>query len=381
MLGLYFHFPFCECKCFYCDFPSQALRKQNAEEILLKYGEALKHEIKLRTASLPPQELTSIYLGGGTPSLFPLSLLGELFHLLYDKFIINSDCEITIEANPNSLSLEKLQFYRQLGINRLSIGVQTTHDLLLQAIGRCHCQQDVINVLHWAKKVGFSNISADLMYGLPGQTLSMLQESIYFLIKENIPHISIYGLQIEPQTVFAKRLEQGKLVLPDEEIIETMYDTINHILPENHYERYEISNYALTGFYSKHNYSYWQDRPYWGFGVAAHSYWQKRRFFNTSQLSTYLSALKDNQLPQETEEIVTYKHWMEEFCFLALRTAKGIDKGNFLAKFHIDIHAIYGAVIAKLIKKKLLIETESNLFLSPLGMKYGNQVFSEFLLS
>lgn len=218
------------------------------------------------------------------------------------------------------------------------------------------------------------------MYGLPGQTMEMLQQSVQTALAQGIEHISIYGLQIEEQTEFFARRERGELDLPSDELVDAMYEYMTKALPAAGYDRYEISNFARAGFMSRHNMSYWQDTAYIGLGASAHSYYGNERFFNVAETSAYINRLMAGESPAEIEEEPTKTILMEEFCFLALRTARGIDTRAFLQKFGCSIDSVYGSTICNLQKKGLIVYKQQYLRLTELGMKYGNVVFSEFIL-
>ena len=306
--------------------------------------------------------------------------LPDVFYLLQKHIDVEHAGEITIEANPGTVDGEKLRLLHGFGINRLSLGVQSFDDGCLKAIGRIHSGQEAAEAVAEAQDAGFANISVDLMYGLPGQDMNMLRESVETALSLGVQHISIYGLQLEEGTVFDKLHQQGKLVLPSDELTEEMYDYITAFLPEQGYHRYEISNFALPGYESRHNLSYWQDVPYLGFGSGAHSYWGDCRYQNPARIEVYMEEVFQGRAMCHVEEKVTEKAHIEEFCFLALRTAAGISVRRFAAVFGRDVHELYGEQIRRLVEKGLLLEDRERLYLSQLGMKYGNQVFGEFLL-
>ena len=306
--------------------------------------------------------------------------LPDVFYLLQKHIDVEHAGEITIEANPGTVDGEKLRLLHGFGINRLSLGVQSFDDGCLKAIGRIHSGQEAAEAVAEAQDAGFANISVDLMYGLPGQDMNMLRESVETALSLGVQHISIYGLQLEEGTVFDKLHQQGKLVLPSDELTEEMYDYITAFLPERGYYRYEISNFALPGYESRHNLSYWQDVPYLGFGSGAHSYWGDCRYQNPARIEVYMEEVFQGRAMCHVEEKVTEKAHIEEFCFLALRTAAGISVRRFAAVFGRDVHELYGEQIRRLVEKGLLLEDRERLYLSHLGMKYGNQVFGEFLL-
>ena len=385
--GIYIHIPFCRQKCFYCDFPSFA----GKERMIGPYLEALEQEMgQVRQRLWDRGEAVfgsdgklapgTIYIGGGTPTVLETVALPDVFYLLQKHIDVEHAGEITIEANPGTVDGEKLRLLHGFGINRLSLGVQSFDDGCLKAIGRIHSGQEAAEAVAEAQDAGFANISVDLMYGLPGQDMNMLRESVETALSLGVQHISIYGLQLEEGTVFDKLHQQGKLVLPSDELTEEMYDYITAFLPERGYYRYEISNFALPGYESRHNLSYWQDVPYLGFGSGAHSYWGECRYQNSARIEVYMEEVFQGRAMCHVEEKVTEKAHIEEFCFLALRTAAGISVRRFAAVFGRDVHELYGEQIRRLVEKGLLLEDRERLCLSPLGMKYGNQVFGEFLL-
>lgn len=385
--GIYIHIPFCRQKCFYCDFPSFA----GKERMIGPYLEALEQEMgQVRQRLWDRGEAVfgsdgklapgTIYIGGGTPTVLETVALPDVFYLLQKHIDVEHAGEITIEANPGTVDGEKLRLLHGCGINRLSLGVQSFDDGCLKAIGRIHSGQEAAEAVAEAQDAGFANISVDLMYGLPGQDMNMLRESVETALSLGVQHISIYGLQLEEGTVFDKLHQQGKLVLPSDELTEEMYDYITAFLPEQGYYRYEISNFALPGYESRHNLSYWQDVPYLGFGSGAHSYWGDCRYQNSARIEVYMEEVFQGRAMCHVEEKVTEKAHIEEFCFLALRTAAGISVRRFAAVFGRDVHELYGEQIRRLVEKGLLLEDRERLCLSPLGMKYGNQVFAEFLL-
>ena len=411
--GLYIHIPFCRQKCFYCDFPSFAGREKKID----KYLQALEQEFALlrqgrqqkdgagdcernnfhrgnegkasdgfqreeyiwlnKDSKFVPR---TIYIGGGTPTVLNLDQMGKLLDIVQKYVAVSEAEEFTVEMNPGTVDREKLLLLQQAGVNRLSVGVQSFDDHCLQKIGRIHTAQEAVDTIELAHNLGFGNISLDLIYGLPQQDMEILTKSVERALTLPVQHISIYGLQLEEGTAFHRMEALGKLQLPTDELVEAMHDYIVKKLPEAGYQRYEISNYALPGYESKHNLSYWQDVDYLGLGSGAHSYWQGTRYENPRSIDDYISALEVGRLPAIVEEQVDRQAHMEEFCFLGLRTAAGIDKNIFQQKFGVDLFTVYGRTIEKLVAQDLLQHTGKGIALTPLGMKYGNQVFAEFLL-
>ncbi|WP_019553275.1 radical SAM family heme chaperone HemW [Propionispira raffinosivorans] len=375
-LGLYIHIPFCLQKCFYCDFPSFA----NIADLKEAYTDALCKEILTQGALLPCAVIDTLYIGGGTPTTLSDGMLSRILAAVKQAFHFSEAMECSIEANPGTVNQQQLETLRQAGLNRISFGVQTFEDKLLAKIGRIHTSKEARQSVLLAQAAGFTNINLDLMYGLPGQTLAMLEKSMQIAMDLGVAHISIYGLIVEDGTVFAMQKKQGRLELPSEELVEQMYDRIMAVLPEAGYERYEISNFAKAKCYSQHNLKYWQNQPYLGLGAAAHSYIDGCRYANTHDVKAYIAAVNSGKLVAETEEDMTSTVLMEEFCFLALRTKWGIECEKFADNFGQSLFTVYGDVIKKLQVKNLLAVDGGSVYLTALGMKYGNQVFAEFLL-
>lgn len=384
--GLYIHIPFCRQKCFYCDFPSFAGREKKID----KYLQALEQEFALLRQRVLPKDNArdterkfaprTIYIGGGTPTALNTNQLEKLLEIVLKYVAAGEAEEFTVEMNPGTVDREKLLLLQQAGINRLSVGVQSFDDNCLQKIGRIHTAQEAADTIELAHNLGFGNISLDLIYGLPQQDREILTKSVERALTLPVQHISIYGLQLEEGTAFQRMADMGKLQLPTDELVEAMHDYIVEKLPEAGYQRYEISNYALPGYESKHNLSYWQDVDYLGLGSGAHSYWQGTRYENPIDIDDYISVLEAGRLPATLEEQVDRQAHIEEYCFLGLRTAAGIDKNLFQQKFGVDLFMICGRTIEKLVAQDLLQHTARGIALTPLGMKYGNQVFGEFLL-
>lgn len=384
--GLYIHIPFCRQKCFYCDFPSFAGREKKID----RYLQALEQEFALLRQRLYPKDNVrdieskfaprTIYIGGGTPTALNAPQMEKLLEIVQKYVAVAEAEEFTVEMNPGTVDREKLLLLQQAGVNRLSVGVQSFDDNCLQKIGRIHTAQEAVDTIELAHNLGFGNISLDLIYGLPQQDREILIQSVERALTLPVQHISIYGLQLEEGTAFQRMADMGKLHLPTDELVEAMYDYIVEKLPEAGYQRYEISNYALPGYESKHNLSYWQDVDYLGLGSGAHSYWQGTRYENPRGIDDYISVLEAGRLPATLEEQVDKQAHMEEYCFLGLRTAAGIDKNLFQQKFGVDLFTVYGRTIEKLVAQDLLQHTARGIALTTLGMKYGNQVFGEFLL-
>ena len=392
-MQIYIHIPFCLAKCKYCAFNSIV----SNSDIIEKYIKTLCKEIRQSELN---QKISTIYFGGGTPSILTARQFADIFESLNEKFNLNDCNEITVEANPGTdLTYDYLAQLQKFGVNRLSLGVQSFDDNLLKTLGRIHSSIEAIKAINLAKLV-FENVSIDLMYDLPHQTPKILRETITTALKMKVQHISIYGLEVEESTEFGRLNEIGQLNLPNDDESNEMYEYIMSELPKNGFNRYEISNFAKSGFESQHNLGYWSDVPYIGFGAGAHSYFNEKivksmetllltlhsslftdkdfgvRFSNVANVSEYIKGV-DKCL----EEIVTKERAIEEFCFLSLRKAEGIDIAKFKFKFGEDINSLYSKVIDKLNQQGLIEIENSHIKLTNRGMKYGNYVFSEFLLS
>ena len=361
----YIHIPFCVRKCNYCAFNSKV---SNAEEIAA-YVDALISEIRSSSLLLTPY---SLYFGGGTPTILKINQLEKIISQLN----LDNAAEITIEANPGTVDENYLRNLREIGFNRLSLGVQSFNDEILKILGRIHDSETALETVQTAKKY-FDNVSIDLMYGLPRQSLSDVQNAVEIAVAQDVQHISIYGLEIEDGTNFGKWYAEGKLILPDDG---EMYDYITETLPRLGFRRYEISNFAKENFESRHNLGYWTGKKYLGIGAGAHSYDGKRRTSNICDVATYIRKIRVGETVSQIEEIISPNAAIEEFCFLGLRTAEGLSVEKFAKKFGKDIFEIYGAVIEKYLKLGLLESSNGRIFFTPRGMKFGNVVFADFLL-
>ncbi|WP_314595237.1 radical SAM family heme chaperone HemW [uncultured Selenomonas sp.] len=374
--GVYVHIPFCRRKCFYCDFPSYA----GEERWMSRYREALCREIAAQGCRcLQEGAVRTVYIGGGTPTALLADDLLAVICAVRESFHLTGAEEFTVEVNPGTVDVQLLERLREAGVNRLSFGVQSFSDALLSAIGRIHTAREAEDAVRMAQKADF-RVSLDLMYGLPGQTLADLKDSVARAAALGIGHISAYGLAVEDGTPFARMEEAGQLHLPTDDECGDMYDYITAELPRLGYRRYEISNYAKAGEESRHNLAYWQDVPYIGLGAAAHSYWHGRRMENEQDLRRYIACIEGGLSPAREEEPCSRENHIEEFAFLALRTADGLAKGRFRSTFGCDVHEVYGEVIARLQAAGLVEETVESIRLTAQGMKFGNRVFEAFLL-
>lgn len=374
-LSLYIHIPFCAKKCLYCDFPSW----QGCESYFEDYTESLLNEIKNGERIYSDYDISTIFIGGGTPTVLSPKLLGKITDAVLERYNVESNAEITSEANPGTVDGYKLKEMKAMGINRLSFGVQAWQNNILKALGRIHDRETFLKNLDEAKNAGFENINCDLMFSLPNQTFKDWMETLENFSKLDIQHISAYSLIVEDGTPFKKMQEEGRLLLPDEETDRKMYSAANEMLAKNGFERYEISNFAKKGFESRHNITYWETRPYIGFGLGSHSYFQEERYNNTYDLKEYIAANGDAKKLRENKEFLTDKEKEEEFMFMGLRMKKGISTDEFSRRFGRDIYSVYGEKIEELLDEKLIEKKENRIMLTKRGTDVSNIVFERFI--
>lgn len=379
-IGIYIHIPFCKKKCFYCDFVSY----ENKENLIQEYIDTVCLEILQNAEILSEYNISTIYFGGGTPSLIKVEYIEKILNTL--KLFVTDEKEIkeiTIEINPNSASLDKLEKYYNLGINRLSIGLQSTHDKILRNIGRLHTFNDFKEVLKNANAVGFKNISVDLIYPLPGLNLSGFKETLNSVIKLkdefNIKHISVYNLEVHENTRLDFLLKEGFVSLCNEDEEYKMREELNKRLQDNGFVKYEISNYAYPGFESKHNLCYWNQEKYIGFGVNASSFFNLKRYRKTSNIDKYIDGIKNNKnIVVETEELDKLS-LMKEYIILKLRLSKGVEISEFKQKFGTDIFDIFNTEFNSLKKDNLVNITSKNISLTNRGEEVANIVWEMFV--
>lgn len=387
-IGIYIHIPFCKQKCIYCDFTSFA----NQEKMQERYINALKKEIinwKLEKCeeanNIDDKEnmskIDTIYIGGGTPSYIESRYIKEIIDLLKDKIV--KDCEITIEVNPGTVTEEKLKEYKEAGINRISIGLQSTQNTLLKQIGRIHTYEEFLQTYKMARKQGFKNINVDLMIGVPNQTIKDLNESLQKVISlEPQPeHISVYSLIVEENTVMEQKIKKGELKLPDEELERHEYWYMKDFLELRGYKHYEISNFAKQGYESKHNLNCWEQKEYRGFGLAAHSYINKSRFCNISSLENYIQNIENNNFKKNIiiQEKQSTEDEMKEYMLLGLRKINGVSIQDFKNKFGENPIMLFRKELQKLTQDKLITIDGDFIKLSNKGLDLANLVWEEFV--
>lgn len=394
-LGLYIHIPFCARKCDYCDF----LSAPASEEVKKAYVDALIHEIVSYEGRMDDYIVPTIFFGGGTPSTLELGEIRRIMEALDKVFSMDrTRMEATLEANPGTVTMDKLKEYRQAGINRLSFGLQSTEDAELKILGRIHVYREFLDSYRLAREVGFSNINVDLMSALPNQTVTSWETSLHRIAELSPEHISAYSLMIEEGTEFYERYGEGVSgmnELPDEDTDRTMYARTKEILKQYGYERYEISNYAKPGFECRHNNSYWIGTEYLGLGLGAASLLKDTRFSNETDLKSYIRLCNQYQSRKAERKgvdcqdvlgirrnvsVLTKQQRMEEFMFLGLRRMKGVSKKEFLTRFSVSPEEIFGDGLKELEDKKLIRNLGDQLRLTEYGIDISNYVLSSFLL-
>lgn len=373
-LGIYIHIPFCKQKCYYCDFISYSDKCSKISD----YIDCLIKEVEQFDFS--NYKVTSIYIGGGTPSYVDSKYIKQILTKLHEKVKFEK-VEITIEVNPGTVTRKKLQDYEEAGINRISIGLQSTEDRLLRQIGRIHTYQEFLETYHLAKKIGFKNINVDLMLGLPNQTIQDLKESLNKIIELDPNHISVYSLIVEEKTKIAKLLQEGKIELPTEEQERNMYWYVKNQLELHGYHHYEISNFAKKGKESRHNMNCWNQEEYIGFGVAAHSYINNVRFSNTSNVEEYIENMNhaNNQKNVRIEEKQTLEDKRNEFMMLGFRKLDGVNISKFKEKFIENPIFLYRDKLNKLVEEDLIEIDLNHMKLTNKGLDFANLVFEEFI--
>lgn len=375
--SIYIHIPFCKQKCNYCDFNSYAHKEDLVDEYLL----ALEKEILLCSTAHSPKSINTIYIGGGTPSILAPKQMERLFISLENNFsyINTNKLEFTLEANPGTITSEKLSVMKNYGVNRVSLGVQAFQNNILKNLGRIHSVEEVYKSIELLKKMNFDNVSIDLMSGLPYQNIKMLDESLEKFIELQIPHISVYNLIVEEGTKFYSLYENNELLLPSDDEDLEMYQLTRNKLTNAGYNQYEISNFAKKGYESKHNIIYWKNKEYYGFGAGAHGYLGNQRYENIQSIEDYIKKLNDNSLPVFNKYHVSIEEKKENMLMLGLRMLKGVKFTDYEKEFNESLLENYSKQIEKLLKLDLININNKSIKLSEKGLIYGNEVFMEFI--
>ena len=367
----YVHIPFCTQICYYCDFSKVFIKNQPVDS----YLEHLIEEYH----SYDIKKLRTLYIGGGTPTALSAPQLAFLLEKLTDKLDLSYLEELTIEANPGDLDQEKIAVLKDSPVNRVSLGVQTFNDRMLKQIGRSHLEKDIYENIANLKKAGFDNISIDLIYALPKQTMEDVKTNVSKAIALDIPHMSLYSLILENHTVFMNRMRRGKLPLPKEDLEAEMFDYIIAELEKAGFEHYEISNFSKPGFESRHNLMYWDNAEYYGIGAGASGYVDGVRYKNHGPIRHYLQAVEAGNARVQ-EEVLTLKEQMEEEMFLGLRKKSGVSKKRFEEKFGLSFEDQYGTVVSELTERGLLVPDRDIVRMTKQGLFWGDTVAEKFIL-
>jgi len=376
--GLYIHIPFCSSKCEYCAFVSMVGTSSDKK----RYFTDLVAELKIQSYKFRKNcSVSSVYIGGGTPSSMDYYYIRDLLSCIYKNFPVKNTAEITIEVNPNSVDKNKIREYILAGVNRFSIGLQSTNPKILKAMGRQHKVSDFEKAVKLIREFGIKNISADIILGYPKQKLSDIKETIQYLIKMGIPHISTYMLQVEDGTNLKKMVDNGSIGIPDDEVVVNMYKYVCTVLNNSGYKRYELSNFAKPDYESYHNKTYWNRKNYLGIGLAAHSYINGVRFSNTENIVEYSDRIENKgELPVASTKPLNKEEKKEEFIMLSLRTESGLDLDAFKEEFGESLLLKKKDIIAKMIKAEYLILTKDNkLICTTDGFLVLNQIILELV--
>lgn len=374
-IGVYIHVPFCKAKCSYCDFNSYS----GKENMVKLYFDALKKEIALSAEALKGLSIKSVFIGGGTPSLVETEFIYEVLKELDKITSIDSEAEISIETNPGTLTYDKLYAYKNMGINRLSIGLQAADDELLLKLGRIHSTKEFYNNYELSLKAGFDNINVDLIFGIPGQTIENWTNTLNLCLRINPSHLSCYSLKIEEDTVFGKMLDAGKLEPVEDEMDREMYHETIRILGNIGYKHYEISNFARDGLECRHNLIYWNAEEYIGYGAGAHSYFTGVRYNNEYSVEKYIEKICKNQNIRENESYIDMNESMSEYMLLGLRLIDGVSLEKFRERFNQNIPDAFKESINMLSQKGLVMNDRGIVKLTSKGLDLANEVFMEFV--
>lgn len=367
----YVHIPFCTQICYYCDFSKVFIKNQPVDA----YLEALIKEFE----SYQISSLKTLYIGGGTPTAITAKQLDYLLSHLQQHLQLDQLEEFTIEANPGDLTEDKIAVLRQSAVNRISLGVQTFNDKQLKQIGRSHTEAQIYATIASLKEAGFQNISIDLIYALPGQTIQQVKENVAKALSLDIPHLSLYSLILEHHTVFMNKMRRGKLHLPTEDLEAEMFEYIISEMEASGFEHYEISNFTKPGFESRHNLMYWNNDEYFGCGAGASGYLDGIRYRNRIPIQHYLKAVADGNA-RLSEEVLTKEEMMEEELFLGLRKKSGVSVSRFQEKFGLSFESRYGPVVRELQNQGLLVEDKDFIRMTKKGLFLGDSVAEKFIL-
>lgn len=374
MAGIYLHIPFCRKRCHYCDFFKSTDLTQKARLL-----GGLKKELQIRAGELDSEEINTIYFGGGTPSVLLIDELKDLLNTIGQHYTVGENAEITIEANPDDLTQAILSALRQIGFNRISMGIQSFSETDLKLMNRRHGVMQALQSVKWAKRAGFENISIDLIYGLPNQTIEEWERNVRIAVELEVQHISAYNLTYHEGTVFYEQLKKGVLKeLPDELSLQ-QFEMLIQILKEAGFEHYEISNFCQSGLYSQHNSSYWKSKKYLGIGPSAHSYDLVSRRWNVSSIPKYLDALEKDQCYFEAE-ILTEQDRYNDFIITGLRTIWGISEGTIQNSFSSLYFTHFQQLKEKYLRTGHLLSTFDTVCISPKGLFISDKIMADFMV-
>lgn len=374
-IGIYIHIPFCASRCSYCDFNTYA----GIEHMIPDYIDALTREAASRSPNVKGYMVDTVFIGGGTPSFIDAKYIQDIMLALGKLYDMGNATEISIESNPGTLDPEKLEVYLQAGINRLSIGLQCWQKDLLDILGRIHSADDFARSLADARRAGFKNINADLIFGIPGQTIGQWEETLYRVIDSGLEHVSCYSLKLEEGTPLAEKVESGKLCPVPDEYDREMYYRAIEILSKAGYHHYEISNFALPGFECRHNISCWKCGEYIGLGPGAHSYFGGSRTANMYKVTDYIDRINKGADIEIEKQFIDKTESMKEYMILGLRLIDGICPDEFREKYGEDMFMVFGGEIRKNLSESLLEIYDNRLRLTGQGLDLANKVFMEFI--
>ena len=366
MAGVYIHIPFCKKACHYCNFHFST--QKNHKSLI----NAILKEIEINQKKFNNKNISTIYFGGGTPSIIKIHHIEEIILQIKNEFNVQNNSEITLEVNPDDVSINKLETWKKIGVNRLSLGVQTFNNKLLKKLNRTHTAEVAIDAVEEIKKI-YDNYSIDLMFGIPDSTKESVRKDLFILKKINPPHVSIYNMTLEERTVFYKLFKNNKISLPNENSVLEQYNLILNQLESIGYENYEISNYAKKNYQSKHNSNYWNDKEYIGYGPSAHSYDKKYRYWNIRDNKEYIKLIEENKTVFEKEKL-SKKEKINEYILTRVRTNKGVDQKELFIKFNVDLFKEKAVEIKILEREKLIKVDKTILRLTNKGKKISDSI-------
>ena len=373
MAGCYVHIPFCKSRCYYCNFFSTTKTGE-----MDKLTEAIVKEMQLRRDYLPQHRICTVYMGGGTPSVLALRNIESILKGVEDIYGVDENAEITLEVNPDDVTYERALTWKEMGFNRVSMGIQSWDDKVLKIINRRHTCKQAEEAIERLKKSGFKNISVDLIYGLPYQDVKMWKLDVKKTLSFDLQHISSYGLSFEPGTRLSQMLEEGHIREQEDDTYNEMYDYLCDCLRDNGFEHYEVSNFSKPGFRSRHNSSYWNDTPYFGFGPGAHSYNCIERQWNVEDLEEYITKIASGVVPHEKEILTSQQQW-EEYVMLRMRTREGMDLNYAGERFGVGKRESCQRLAVPYLSQGLLQYSDNHLSATRKGLKILNKIIEDLI--